>query len=91
MECEGRGEVQSIECPQPGFLGQILSLVQDDLTDFYKFPVATVFIESRPDGKKIAPGKLPKSASAAQDRQGFDGGDGRGEEPILLQEPLCSG
>ncbi len=83
--------MQSIECPESGFLGQFLRLIQDDLADFHEFPVTMIFAEPRPDGNKIALSKIPKGMSAAQYGQGFDRGNGRREKPIPLQEAPCSG
>ena len=91
LKGENRSEMQGIERPESGFLGQFFSLIQDDLADFHEFPVATIFAKPRPDGNKVALGKFPKSTSAAQYRQDFDGCDGRGKEPIPLQESPSSG
>ncbi len=85
LKCEGRGQVQGIERPQSGSLGQFLGLMQDDFTDFHKFPIATVFAESRPDRKAITLGEFTKRASPVHEGQDLDWGNCRREEPILLQ------
>ena len=91
MKGDGRGQMQGIERPQSGSLGQFLGLMQDNFTDFHKLPIALIFAESRPDSKTITLGEFTDRASSVHYGQDFDRGDGRREKPIPLQETPRSG
>lgn len=65
LKCDGRSQVQGIERPQSSVLSECFGLMQNDFTDFHELPVATIFAESRLDGKTITLGEFTKRASTA--------------------------